>query len=449
MKRQIILVIIMVLFLMGLAGCTGGNTETDAVDPGEAASGSAVVRSDADGLVEVRIEGGKAELTFNLEQWDKLYGIYSIYDTLEHTDPALLREGPFEINFDSGAGCKDVCIATIPSLNAAFYEFSTVTVIFLMEDGTVEHLPVFPYPDEKNAPPLTSYTTYGALPWIKGIASLSYEQEDEGIGDMTIYATDEDGRRYDIRDFWHLSNVFDCEWVYNIAPEFNGDVKCMILSFHKDGTVSLREAWRYSREVYASLTGRYTVSGSFVGGKPVLLLELWNEADMDMSNPDFTLPHDLMGEYFFTSDDEYLTLYLIEDGALANYPDGSPVLVYPLEREWVYDDSYGGGDEFNFGYSEAEYGIADYSDDELIDYLLEHVEKAREMVQDLGMAALVTGETEEFMDAGVCRLVILGTNHPEQFVREIYYAISPYYCIYEQDPVYGNWSLVYEEFPVS
>ncbi|MCL1828533.1 MAG: hypothetical protein FWG32_03450, partial [Oscillospiraceae bacterium] len=122
MKRQIILVIV-ALFLMGFAGCAG---ETDAVNPGEAASGNAVVRSDADGLAEVRIEGGKAELTFNLAQWDKLYGIYGIYDALEHIgSDAILREGPYEINFYSDVGCKDACLATIPSLDAAFYEFST------------------------------------------------------------------------------------------------------------------------------------------------------------------------------------------------------------------------------------------------------------------------------------------------------------------------------------
>ena len=125
MKRQIILHI-MVLFLLGLAGCTGGNTETYAVVPGETAvtelpnpdvtasapaaaelpnpdvtapaaakqNDNAVVRGDADGLVEVRIEGGNAELTFNLAQWDKLYGIYSIYDALEYTDPALFTGRP-------------------------------------------------------------------------------------------------------------------------------------------------------------------------------------------------------------------------------------------------------------------------------------------------------------------------------------------------------------------
>ena len=351
MKRQIRLVI-MVLFLMGLAGCTGGNTETDAVDPGEAAvtdlpnpdvttpavieqNGNAIVRRDTDGLVEVRIEGGKAELTFNLAQWDKLYGIYDIYDALEHTDSALLREDPYEINFYSDVGCKDVCIATIPSLNAAFYEFSTVTVIFLMEDGTVEHLPVFPYPDEKNAPPVTNYTTYGFLPWVKDIASLSYEPEDEGIGDMTIYAIDKEGRRYDVRDFWHLSYIFDGEWVYETGIVHDGDIHCLTFKFNEDGTLSMRSELRYIGDANALFTGKYTVSGSVAGGKPVMFLELWNEFDLDMSDRDLTWPPDLKGEYFFSSDGEFFTLYLAEGDALHYAEDGTPVLTYPLEKEWA------------------------------------------------------------------------------------------------------------------
>ena len=117
MKKRTILIII-VLLLTGLTGCTGGNTETDSnetavtntLNPDVTTpavteqNGNAVVRSDADGLVEVRIKDGKAQLTFNLEQWDKLYGIFDIYDTLDRTDLSLLRAGPYEINFSTFAG---------------------------------------------------------------------------------------------------------------------------------------------------------------------------------------------------------------------------------------------------------------------------------------------------------------------------------------------------------
>ena len=73
--------------------------------------------------------------------------------------------------------------------------------------------------------------------------------------------------------------------------------------------------------------------------------------------------------------------------------------------------------------------------------LLDNVEKAREMVQDLGMAALVTGETIDLTDmgAGVCRLVNLGTNHPEHFVREQSFAIAEDGSIYVYDPVDDIW----------
>ena len=51
------------------------------------------------------------------------------------------------------------------------------------------------------------------------------------------------------------------------------------------------------------------------------------------------------------------------------------------------------------------------------------METAYESVSKLHMTALVTGETTELPDAGVCRDVCLGTNHPGNFIREVYYTI--------------------------
>lgn len=76
--------------------------------------------------------------------------------------------------------------------------------------------------------------------------------------------------------------------------------------------------------------------------------------------------------------------------------------------------------------------------DDYVDYLLSTLESAREMVEVYGMAALDTGEYVE-VDGGYYRSVFLGTNHQNQFVREIHYAISDDGVILEYDPVLDEW----------
>ena len=80
---------------------------------------------------------------------------------------------------------------------------------------------------------------------------------------------------------------------------------------------------------------------------------------------------------------------------------------------------------------------------DLVDYLLINVDRAYELVYELGMSTLVTGETEEVQGSGVCRFVFLGTNREDQFVREILYAISQDGMIYEYDPIFDIWNCVF------
>jgi len=80
---------------------------------------------------------------------------------------------------------------------------------------------------------------------------------------------------------------------------------------------------------------------------------------------------------------------------------------------------------------------------DLIDYLLSKVDRARGFVYELGMSALVTGETEELEGVGVCQLVFLGTGSEDQFVKEIHYAISHDGVIYEYDPIFDVWNCVF------
>ena len=154
MKKTIALIII-ALLLTALAGCAGKTHETGTPDPSEPAAadtpapdtaapettgqnGGVTIRSDAEGLVEVRIEDGKAELTFDLKKWDKLYDIYNIYNAMEIGNASFLREDPYEMKSSSGKRIKDVCIGLIEALNGFSYGFDDLTMILLLEDGTLE-----------------------------------------------------------------------------------------------------------------------------------------------------------------------------------------------------------------------------------------------------------------------------------------------------------------------
>ena len=87
-------------------------------------------------------------------------------------------------------------------------------------------------------------------------------------------------------------------------------------------------------------------------------------------------------------------------------------------------------------------GTKKMSDKELINYLLSQAPEANRKVKTLGMTALVTGETTDLGDIGLCRDVWLGTNHEENFVREILYLISGDGTIYEYDPVGDGYNIV-------
>jgi hypothetical protein len=82
----------------------------------------------------------------------------------------------------------------------------------------------------------------------------------------------------------------------------------------------------------------------------------------------------------------------------------------------------------------------DYND--FIGYLLEVVPEAQEYV-DMGMSALVTGETMEAGGFPACIYVVLGTDHEQQFVREKHYAITPEGGVLELDWLTGDWEYVF------
>ena len=434
MKKKIIL-IIMVLFLTALVGCAEKSRETGTPDPSEPAAadtpatdtaapetteqdGGVIIRRDAEGLVEVRIEDGKAELTFDLEKWDKLYDIYNIYNAMETENAGFLREGPYEIKSITDKMIKDVCVGMVEALSDHIYGFDNLTALFLMEDGTVEYCPVYPYPWQS----LDDWSFYGwgKLPWLTEIVSLLYEPDGEGIGEMTVYAADRDGLCYDVRTLCRLTSVFDCDWIYEIGPAYgDDDINCIRLTLLEDGQVSMTKGLFFNGDCWKFYEGKYTVT--LTGGKPVIAFELWDEWE----DPDFSTPPELSGGYFFTSGYDEFTLYLADGDPLQYAEDNSPVMTYPFWPVW--SDNY---EPHTW-----------YEGDELIDYLLSNVPFAYEMVYEQHMSALVTGDTVDLTDmgAGVCRVVILGTDHAEHFVNEQFFAVSDTGSIYVYSAIDDIW----------
>jgi hypothetical protein len=304
----------LLLCLICLAGCGNGAAEpapspgrqNPAVAPpaltepngGTEPGRGALTRQDEDGLVSVRIEDGRAEISFDLERWEKLH---DLYDVGEFYEPAMIREGPFAIGNLAG-GVKDACIGKIDALDWINYKFVTPAVVLLMEDGSLEWLLADPYPGDYE----WEYYSNGKLPWLKDIVSLSYENETAGRGDPVIFATDKDGLRYDVRALCWLTHVFEAEWVYEIGPTLEDDRECIFLNFQADGEISARKGLLYNGDCYAFYTGKYTVSlaeNDTAGRRPAIIsLELWDEWQLDMPNPDFSAPPELSGTYFFEAD---------------------------------------------------------------------------------------------------------------------------------------------------
>ena len=137
------------------------------------------------GMVVMTIEDGKGIINLDLGLWEKSYGLYE--DNLFYT----IESGPFTASNPKGA-IADACIAYIEALDRHSASASTVSAVLLMQDGSIcmTHISPFVYDGDME---LYCYR----LPWLKDIATLT--AADDKNGDATVYATDAEGLRYDVR----------------------------------------------------------------------------------------------------------------------------------------------------------------------------------------------------------------------------------------------------------
>ena len=439
MKKQTI-AFVLLLCLAGLAGCgpKAPGYQTEASPPESQAPAlpddgpddgyvvGALIREDGEGLVSVFIwEDGRAELLFDLERWDNLHGVYDN----AYFDAERISEGPFSIVTAGKGRVKDACVGKIEDAFGylSLRDFISPTVILLMEDGSLEYLQTDPF-EGINSFDGALYSQ-GKLPWLKDVESLSYENDGEGIGEMTIFARDKAGLIYNTRNLIHMTGVFDDEWLFRLDREGFSEWRYCVLRLFEDGGAAFETGLNDGFGIgdYGVYEGSYEISlaeNAPSGRRPGLI-----SFDMTMTGGDAQTER-ISGAYFIQARDGITLELWHSDGGHLAYFDGEPVTEFYFFRP---TDS-----EYDF------WGREDYWDDEaVISYLLEKLPDAREKTLELGMAALCDGGTTELNGVGLCRDVWLGTNHPEQFTREILYTVSGGGDIYEYDPVDDLYHLVY------
>lgn len=434
MKKATALCIV-ILLCFGLAAC-GGNSETSTSGsgaqeseesirdlnanqdktPGDkntdgAGEGGVILRSDAKNLVQVRIENGEASVQLNAERFDELYDYSSRYEGEIYT-------GAIKIAGHSGK-IKDACVAQIPELDFLNgTDFVTPAIFLLMENGTVEHVIVDFYPHES---PVGEFQSEELL-WMKDIVSLSYENDGEGIGAMTVYAEDKNGVRYDLRIPGTFCELYSGPW----ACDMHNAGGCYgVLTFAEDGTVVFEKGW-VDEGNPARYTGTFelTIAENADRRPGMMTLDLY----LDSSSNTRGNPKEIHGTYFaevsnligldlWHSDGDYL-----QTDETAVMEHGEFMLGYnPFDPE-----------------SRRRYLDANSMIDDYAGYLISTLQEAREKTEVYGMALLDTGEYVEVY-GGYYRLISLGTNHADQFVGEIHYAISGDGVIYELDVLNDEW----------
>ena len=128
---------------------------------------------------------------------------------------------------------------------------------------------------------------------------------------------------------------------------------------------------------------------------------------------------------------------LYGEGLILTYIDGDP----------LYFDPYSGDDpppEYLFiwdGPESEEFDLWKMSDSELSLYMRVSTNDAADYF-DLGMKALVSGDLTELPNGEVGRDVWLGTDHDENFVKEVLFAVSISGATFKYDPVTDDWSKV-------
>lgn len=418
MKKRIALLLLFSLFFglfsaCGLPTAEGNESQSKSdtpdiirpVKPSFEPTGQPSVFVDAENLLEVSLRKGEVFVSFNMERWEELFhlseldcefGIY--HDEYKVTD----LSGPV----------KDVCIAPIRGLSFLNGEQAETPIVFLLiEDGTAEWFPSEMISYNPEDPILYSM---GTLPFLKDIAFLSYGSSYEGQGGMTVFAEDSNGVFYDVYTSVRFIDLYSGPWfadVYADSPFYNSGYYC-VLEFFPDGSVSFQKGWIMEGppQVFTG-TFHLSIAEDYEQKLGILTLDLYNA---DEASPQ----SEIHGEFF------------------ADVQGWAQLELYYSSGDFLYTE-----DTEDYEYALFYLGYNPFGADprnDYINYLTTYSQKAREYMYDYGMSAWLSGDYVE-INGDSCRIIWLGTDHEDQFVREVIFAISDFGVIYEYDTLEDRW----------
>ncbi len=436
MMKKVAALCVALLICLTFAACQR-NDENDPVGDGDGslidnmkgqfldereANQALIVRSDAEGLVEIRIEKGKASAQLNAARFETLYNYSGEYGE-------LLFDGRLPIKGLSGK-VKDGCVAQVEQidyLNGT--DFVTPTIFLLMEDGSVEWVPVELFSQGYGEPELYSW---GPLMWIEGIVSLSYESDGEGMGSMTVFATDKGGIRYDLSIPVNFMELCNGSWICDLngeAASFDSEGYFGVLTFTPEGGAAFEAGWVDGGDVLRYV-GSYELSIAENGKRRPGILSFDLKLEAESHAPD--APKRIRGSYFA---DVYGIIMLDLWHSDGDFLYAGEYKQLEHGEFWLSYNPFG---MESYPYSVYE-GERAYGNEQ---HLLLHVQEADKMVNQYGMSIL---QTDEYIGifGDTYQLIWLGTDHPDHFVHELLYAMSDEGKIAQYDPISDRWSIVW------
>ena len=342
MKKHLILLLAAMLAI-GVAACgsedkslgeitayTPEAEDFEEIDVGDEVPGNAIVRTDDDGLVSVRVKDGSAEIYFHLEEWGDL-----------NSGQDGFTEGPFQIVTMSGAAV-DAMVGKISALDmSGGQEKMFPSVALLTEHGRVEYLLADPSVGWQE----NEYMSFGVLPWLKDIESFSFNDQGLGYGETTIYAWDKEGYQYDIARVCRLVNIFNENGIWEFFYTNDSGVELYLgMALTEGGTMDLVLGSAFGDEpgfeTEQTYSGAYEVflasNGERNAGEMDVNLDCtWWIAELDENTAEIDMIYwdermNIEGTYTFrTQGDGYLNLSMWSGDALMHTGwRGEPITEY-------------------------------------------------------------------------------------------------------------------------
>lgn len=424
--------VLMMFMTLSFTACGGGGQDDPDDDNGDNdidASGPLIINDEL-GLITVEVEDGEATVFFHPEVWEEYEDVTKVNETAEVYAPS---EGPFPV-ITSGKKVATAMVGQVESLGINFMtdEFLMPSLVMAMEDGTVEWIQLNPfimYPGD-------SFEGTIILSLLDDIVSLTYEDEGEGVGGKSIFASDSQGHKYNVRLAQKYVDFFGGFWSGTV--ELGQDTFYVYLAFGQNGVMKMTQSRAHADDWGASYTGTYILhldEEASKGARPgILSVDLELDPSPWMGDSPDIAPS-IKGDYF-------LDAAGYQGWMEAYHSDGDYLLtVRGQEVDFI---SFWIEYEFGVPYGDSYILSTDFlSEEELVDYLLTNLGTADDYVKDEGMAVLVTGEKSFVENEGLCREVWLGTDHGTQFVKEILYGVSDFGNIYEYEPIIDEWLIMY------